>query len=184
MIYPDTKGKLGEIRLNALERVWIQGKLRMWGRWSHISEGRYSGALNSILQSKLVTKSALKEAFQMLRQAGFSENEMRAALEELRAGRQVCSLAFCTDEEALKIERVFNETLHDAPALQDWVKARYFGREITSKRKLAARLGRNHPEWSDTTCRERIDVWLAFAEITLYRPMREAFGRGVDPSVR
>ncbi|EFR2435611.1 DUF1133 family protein, partial [Escherichia coli] len=33
MIYPEITGKSGEhLRLNTLEAVWIQGKLRMWGR--------------------------------------------------------------------------------------------------------------------------------------------------------
>ncbi len=37
MIYPEITGKSGEhLRLNTLEAVWIQGKLRMWGRWSYI----------------------------------------------------------------------------------------------------------------------------------------------------
>ncbi len=32
MIYPEITGKSGEhLRLNTLEAVWIQGKLRMWG---------------------------------------------------------------------------------------------------------------------------------------------------------
>lgn len=35
MIYPEITGKSGEhLRLKTLEAVWIQGKLRMWGRWS------------------------------------------------------------------------------------------------------------------------------------------------------
>ncbi|EPE4799125.1 DUF1133 family protein, partial [Escherichia coli] len=37
MIYPTNTGKSGEhLRLTTLESVWIQGKLRMWGRWSYI----------------------------------------------------------------------------------------------------------------------------------------------------
>lgn len=40
MIYPSTSGKPDEtFRLRTLESVWIQGKLRMWGRWSHIGGG-------------------------------------------------------------------------------------------------------------------------------------------------
>ncbi|EFD4051167.1 DUF1133 family protein, partial [Escherichia coli] len=41
MIYPEITGKSGEhLRLNTLEAVWIQGKLRMWGRWSYIGGGK------------------------------------------------------------------------------------------------------------------------------------------------
>ncbi|EIO2238606.1 DUF1133 family protein, partial [Escherichia coli] len=37
MIYPEITGKSGEhLRLKTLESVWLQGKLRMWGRWSYI----------------------------------------------------------------------------------------------------------------------------------------------------
>ena len=35
MINPSEVGKSGEmVRLRTLESIWIQGKLRMWGRWS------------------------------------------------------------------------------------------------------------------------------------------------------
>lgn len=41
MIYPTNTGKSGEhLRLTTLESVWIQGKLRMWGRWSYIGGGK------------------------------------------------------------------------------------------------------------------------------------------------
>ncbi|HBR0324705.1 TPA: DUF1133 family protein, partial [Klebsiella pneumoniae] len=37
MINPSEVGKAGEmVRLKTLEAIWIQGKLRMWGRWSYI----------------------------------------------------------------------------------------------------------------------------------------------------
>jgi len=36
MINPSEVGKSGEmVRLRTLESIWIQGKLRMWGRWSY-----------------------------------------------------------------------------------------------------------------------------------------------------
>ncbi|STT05523.1 Protein of uncharacterised function (DUF1133) [Klebsiella pneumoniae] len=40
MINPSEVGKAGEmVRLKTLEAIWIQGKLRMWGRWSYIGGG-------------------------------------------------------------------------------------------------------------------------------------------------
>ena len=40
MINPSEVGKSGEmVRLRTLESIWIQGKLRMWGRWSYIGGG-------------------------------------------------------------------------------------------------------------------------------------------------
>lgn len=53
MIYPTNIGKSGEhLRLATLESVWIQGKLRMWGRWSYIGCGRSGNMFNQLLVSK------------------------------------------------------------------------------------------------------------------------------------
>ncbi|EGF1663184.1 DUF1133 family protein, partial [Salmonella enterica] len=52
MIYPTSTGKPGEyFRLNTLESVWIQGKLRMWGRWSYIGSGKPGNMFNQLLAS-------------------------------------------------------------------------------------------------------------------------------------
>ncbi|ELR2335296.1 DUF1133 family protein, partial [Salmonella enterica] len=49
MIYPSTSGKPDEtFRLRTLESVWIQGKLRMWGRWSHIGGGTGGDMFNAL----------------------------------------------------------------------------------------------------------------------------------------
>ncbi|EET0628542.1 DUF1133 family protein, partial [Escherichia coli] len=56
MIYPEITGKSGEhLRLNTLEAVWIQGKLRMWGRWSYIGGGKSGNMFNRLLVSKKLT---------------------------------------------------------------------------------------------------------------------------------
>ncbi|EOU7596348.1 DUF1133 family protein, partial [Shigella sonnei] len=53
MIYPTNTGKSGEhLRLTTLESVWIQGKLRMWGRWSYIGGGKTGNMFNLMLTSK------------------------------------------------------------------------------------------------------------------------------------
>ncbi|EFH3247749.1 DUF1133 family protein, partial [Shigella flexneri] len=53
MIYPTNTGKSGEhLRLTTLESVWIQGKLRMWGRWSYIGGGKTGNMFNQLLASK------------------------------------------------------------------------------------------------------------------------------------
>lgn len=57
MINPSTTGKGGEmLRLNTLESVWIQGKLRMWGRWSYIGSGSVGHMFNNLLASKKSVK--------------------------------------------------------------------------------------------------------------------------------
>ena len=53
MIYPTNTGKSGEhLRLTTLESVWIQGKLRMWGRWSYIGGLTLVGIILIILIGK------------------------------------------------------------------------------------------------------------------------------------
>lgn len=48
MINPSEVGKNGEmLRLRTLESIWIQGKLRMWGRWSYIGGGSGGTCLTS-----------------------------------------------------------------------------------------------------------------------------------------
>ncbi|WP_154052105.1 DUF1133 family protein, partial [Enterobacter hormaechei] len=50
MINPSEVGKSGEmVRLRTLESIWIQGKLRMWGRWSYIGGGSGGNMFNHLL---------------------------------------------------------------------------------------------------------------------------------------
>lgn len=52
MINPSEVGKSGEmVRLRTLESIWIQGKLRMWGRWSYIGGGNGGNMFNTLLAS-------------------------------------------------------------------------------------------------------------------------------------
>lgn len=70
MIYPDNigKGDSKELHLRALERVWIQGRLKMWGRWSGMeSFGRAGNMFNRLLTSNKVTKAAITRALIQLK---------------------------------------------------------------------------------------------------------------------
>ncbi|EEC7521373.1 DUF1133 family protein, partial [Escherichia coli] len=70
MIYPEITGKSGEhLRLKTLESVWIQGKLRMWGRWSYIGDGKTGNMFNQLLTSKKLTKTAINEALRRMKKA-------------------------------------------------------------------------------------------------------------------
>ncbi|EKD7866038.1 DUF1133 family protein [Escherichia coli] len=175
MIYPEITGKSGEhLRLKTLEVVWIQGKLRMWGRWSYIGGGKPGNMFNQLLASKKLTKTAVNEALRRIRESGIDKPELEAFLREMIAGRQKSWLSHCTDAEALRIDGVISKALARYPGLIDILRQRYEGRGM-SKRKMAELLNEVHPEWCYATCRNRIDMWLRIAEFILYPLMRDAF---------
>ncbi|UJY49022.1 DUF1133 family protein [Escherichia coli] len=174
MIYPTNTGKSGEhLRLTTLESVWIQGKLRMWGRWSYIGGGKPGNMFNQLLASKKLTKTAINEALRRIRESGIDKPELEAFLREMIAGRQKSWLSHCTDAEALRIDGVISEVLAEHPGLIDILRQRYEGRGM-SKRKMAQQLNKYRPGWSLKTCRNRIDAWLGVAEHILYIPMKLA----------
>ncbi|HAP0139844.1 TPA: DUF1133 family protein [Escherichia coli] len=174
MIYPTNTGKSGEyLRLTTLESVWIQGKLRMWGRWSYIGGGRSGNMFNQLLASKKLTKTAINEAMRRMKKAGIEKPELEAFLREMINGKQKSWLAHCTDAEALCIDRVISEVLAEHPGLIFILRQRYEGRGM-SKLKMAQQLNKYRPGWSLKTCRNRIDAWLGVAEYILYIPMKLA----------
>ncbi|EBW9943408.1 DUF1133 family protein [Salmonella enterica subsp. enterica serovar Shubra] len=177
MIYPTNTGKSGEhLRLSTLESVWIQGKLRMWGRWSYIGGGKTGNMFNQLLASKKLTKTAINDALRRMKKAGLEKPELEAFLREMINGKQKSWLAHCTDTEALIIDRVVGEVLADHPGLLGILNQRYVGRGM-SKRMMAERLNEAHPEWCFSTCEKRIANWLAIAEYMLFIPMRESFAQ-------
>ncbi|EAA6519770.1 antiterminator [Salmonella enterica subsp. enterica serovar Offa] len=177
MIYPTNTGKSGEhLRLSTLESVWIQGKLRMWGRWSYIGGGKTGNMFNQLLASKKLTKTAINDALRRMKKAGLEKTELEAFLREMLNGKQKSWLAHCTDTEALIIDRVVGEVMVDHPGLLGILNQRYVGRGM-SKRRMAELLNEAHPEWCFSTCEKRIANWLAIAEYMLFIPMRESFAQ-------
>lgn len=175
MIYPTSTGKTGEhLRLNTLESVWIQGKLRMWGRWSYIGSGKPGNMFNHLLASRKLTKTAINEALCRLKKSGTSKPDLEDFLREMMNGKQKSWLAHCTDSEAMLIDRVIGTVLAEYPALKKLIHQRYEGRGM-SKRKMAERLNEQHPEWCFSTCEKRIAYWMKVTEHMLYLPMRDAF---------
>jgi hypothetical protein len=181
MIYPSTTGKADgkEIRLRGLESVWIQGKLKMWGRWSHVRiAGDAAGNMfHRLLANQKVTKTTIEQTLRRLGKAGVSKSELADYFCELMV-RHKSRLAFCTDSEALLIDRVVGEVLADFPGLIRLLHQRYKGRG-ESLRAIAESLHESHPEISISTCRRRIEMQLSLAESMLYLPMNAAFER--DP---
>ncbi|EKD9933109.1 DUF1133 family protein [Escherichia coli] len=175
MIYPTNTGKSGEhLRLTTLESVWIQGKLRMWGRWSYIGGGKTGNMFNQLLASKKLTKTAINEALRRLKNVGLDKTELADFFREMLAGKQQSRLAHCTDAEAMLIDGVISEVLAEHPGLINVLQQRYVGRGM-NKLAMAERLNQHHSDWTLITCRRRIDQWLGCAESMLYLPMRAAF---------
>ena len=181
MINPSEVGKNGEmLRLRTLESIWIQGKLRMWGRWSYIGGGSGGNMFNQLLASGKFTKKAINEALRRMKKAGISKPELEAFFREILEGKNKSGLAFCTDEEAMVVNSVLSEILIRSgnKRLYDLIEDRYIKR--LSKKAMARDLNEKHPEWCLRTCESRIDVWLNFAESMLYAPMCDAFGTNSD----
>ncbi|EAM8298146.1 DUF1133 family protein [Salmonella enterica] len=181
MINPSEVGKSGEmVRLRTLESIWIQGKLRMWGRWSYIGGGSGGNMFNQLLASGKITKTAINEALRRMKKAGISKPELEAFFKEILEGKNKSGLAFCTDEEAMVVNSVLSEILIRSgnKRLYDLIEDRYIKR--LSKKAMARDLNEKHPEWCLRTCESRIDVWLNFAESMLYAPMCDAFGTNSD----
>ena len=177
MINPSEIGKTGEmVRLRTLESIWVQGKLRMWGRWSYIGGGSGGNMFNQLLASGKITKTAIKEALRRMKKAGISKPELEAFFKEIQEGQNKSGLAFCTDEEALTINAVLSDVLVQSghKNLYALIEDRYIKR--LSKKAMARDLNKKHPEWCLRTCESRIDVWLNVAESMLYKPMCDAFG--------
>lgn len=181
MINPSEIGKTGEmVRLRTLESIWVQGKLRMWGRWSYIGGGSGGNMFNQLLASGKITKTAIKEALRRMKKAGISKPELEAFFKEIQEGQNKSGLAFCTDEEALTINAVLSDVLVQSghKNLYALIEDRYIKR--LSKKAMARDLNKKHPEWCLRTCESRIDVWLNVAESMLYEPMCDAFGTNGD----
>lgn len=181
MINPSEVGKAGEmVRLKTLEAIWIQGKLRMWGRWSYIGGGSGGNMFNQLLASGKITKTAINDALRRMKKSGISKPELEAFFREILAGKNKSGLAFCTDEEGLIIDSVLSAQLVRSgnKALYKLIKDRYVYR--MSKKAMAKELNEKHQEWCLRTCESRVDVWLNLAESMLYAPMCDAFGTNSD----
>lgn len=180
MINPSEVGKSGEmIRLRTLESIWIQGKLRMWGRWSYIGGGS-GNMFNQLLASGKITKTAINDALRRMKKSGITKPDLEAFFREILSGKNKSGLAFCTDDEGLKIDGVLGAVIVSPghKALYDVLVERYRLRK--SKRRIAEELQDKHPEWCFMTCRRRVDAWLSLAESMLYAPMCDAFGTNGD----
>ncbi|QIE96414.1 DUF1133 family protein [Pantoea stewartii] len=177
MIYPSTTGKADgkDLRLRTMESVWLQGKLKMWGRWSAIDTSpKAADMFKRLLGKYVLTQDDLNKALVALRKKGCSSKDLESWVNSMLAERRYSSLVFCTDDEASTMDKVIATTLHDDPGLLRLLEKRY--QEKMSLREIAEEFYDQHPELSFATCRRRIDTWMGMAELMLYQPMSDAFG--------
>lgn len=130
---------------------------------------------NQLLASGKITKTAINEALRRMKKAGISKPELEAFFKEILEGKNKSGLAFCSDDEGLKIDGVIAAVLmnDDNRSLYGVIIDRHRLRK--SKRKMATELQKKHPEWTFMTCRRRIDTWVSLAESMLYAPLCDAF---------
>ncbi|QBX86419.1 DUF1133 family protein [Enterobacter roggenkampii] len=181
MINPSEVGKSGEmVRLHTLESIWVQGKLRMWGRWSYIGGGSGGNMFNQLLASGKITKTAINDALRRMKKSGITKPELEAYLREILDSKNKSGLAFCSDEEGLKIDSVIAAVLmnEEYRGLYGVIVDRHRLRK--SKLQMANELNAKHPDWTLITCRRRIDTWVSLAESILYAPLCDAFGTNSD----
>lgn len=181
MINPSEVGKSGELlRLRTLESIWVQGKLRMWGRWSYISGGSGGNMFNQLLASGKITKSAINDVLRRMKKSGITKPELEAYLQEILDSKNKTGLAFCSDEEGLKIDGVIAAVLmnEEYRGLYSVIVDRHRLRK--SKLQMAKELNSKHPDWTLITCRRRIDTWVSLAESIIYAPLCDAFGTNSD----
>ncbi|MGM8865730.1 DUF1133 family protein [Enterobacter hormaechei] len=181
MINPSEVGKSGElVRLRTLESIWLQGKLRMWGRWSYIGGGSGGNMFNQLLASGKITKSAINDALRRMKKSGITKPELEAYLREILDSKNKTGLAFCSDEEGLIIDGVIAAVLmnEEYRGLYGVIVDRHRLRK--SKLQMAKELNSKHPDWTLITCRRRIDTWISLAESILYAPLCDAFGTNSD----
>jgi len=169
---------VGEFELRTLESIWIQGKLKMWGRWSAINEcPEAPDMFKKILKRYVITENDLSNILKKLKRIGCSK-ELELWMENMMRESLRSSLIFCTDDEALAMDKVIARVLINNQPLRHLVERHYRGR--VSMRDLADELNENHPDWSYSTCRRRIKTWLSVAEYMLYQPMSDAFQLNSD----
>lgn len=181
MINPSEVGKSGElVRLRTLESIWVQGKLRMWGRWSYIGGGSGGNMFNQLLASGKITKSAINDALRRMKKSGITKPELEAYLREILDSKNKTGLAFRSDEEGLMIDGVIAAVLmnEEYRGLYGVIVDRHRLRK--SKLQMAKELNSKHPDWTFITCRRRIDTWISLAESILYAPLCDAFGTNGD----
>ncbi|MEN4667594.1 DUF1133 family protein [Pantoea agglomerans] len=163
-----------EFHLKTLESVWLQGKLKMWGRWSVIDTcPEAPDMFKKLLKKYVVTRNDLSNVLRKIQRMGCATESLTGWIKNMLEESRHSSLVFCTDDEALRMDRVIATVFINHQPLRRIIERHY--RDRVSQRELAEEMNENHPELSYSTCRRRISKWLSVAEYMLYQPMNDAF---------
>lgn len=161
-------------QLRTLESIWLQGKLKMWGRWSAIDTcPEAPDMFKKLLKKYVVTRNDLSNVLKKLQRMGCATESLTGWIKNMLEESRHSSLVFCTDDEGALMDRVIANVFKNDRPLRTLVVKHYRHRQ--SQRELAEELNKNHPELSYSTCRRRIKTWLTVAEYMLYQPMNDAF---------
>jgi hypothetical protein len=145
MINPSEVGKSGEmVRLRTLESIWVQGKLRVGPLVIHRWWFRRN-MFNQLLASGKITKTAINDALRRMKKSGITKPELEAYLREILDSKNKSGLAFCSDEEGLKVDGVIASVLmnDDYRSLYGVIVDRHRLRK--SKLQMANELNAKHP---------------------------------------
>lgn len=168
-----------DFQLRTLESIWLQGKLKMWGRWSAIDTcPEAPDMFKKLLKKYVVTRNDLSNVLKKLQRMGCATESLTGWIKNMLEESRHSSLVFCTDDEALRMDRVIATVFINHQPLRRIIERHY--RDRLSMRDLAEELHEQNPEWSYSTCRRRIKKWLSVAEYMLYLPMNDAFKLNAD----
>lgn len=163
-----------DFQLRTLESIWLQGKLKMWGRWSAIDTcPEAPDMFKKLLKKYVVTRNDLSNVLKKLQRMGCATESLTGWIKNMLEECRHSSLVFCTDDEALRMDRVIATVFINNQPLRRIIERHY--RDRRSMRDLAEELHEQNPEWSYSTCRRRTKTWLTVAEYMLYQPMNDAF---------
>lgn len=166
-------------QLRTLESAWLQGKLKMWGRWSAIDTcPEAPDMFKKLLKKYVITRNDLSNVLKKLQRMGCATDSLTIWIKRMIEESLHSSLVFCTDDEALRMDRVIATVFINDQPLRRIIERHY--RDRVSMRDLADELHEQNPEWSYSTCRRRIKTWLTVAEYMLYRPMNDAFNLNAE----
>lgn len=126
-----------------------------------------------LLKKYVVTRNDLSNVLKKLHRMGCATESLTDWIKNMLEESRHSSLVFCTDDEALRMDRVIATVFINDQTLRRIIEKHY--RDRVSQRELAEELNESHPELSYSTCRRRISKWLSVAEYMLYQPMNDAF---------
>ncbi len=173
MFYPDCMAKPdgSDLKLRTLDRVWLQGRLRMWGRWALVRRNQgAAGILSKLICDPMISKAALQRVKREMTRSGITSEELQAIFDCIKGDRAASSLLFLSDDEGMMIDSVIARVL--SAGQLNVVKEHYCHRK--SCYQIAVERHEKDPSACLRTYQNRVNAWLAAAEFALFKPLRNA----------